>query len=995
MRSHLRKLLSAALSAVLALGSLPVYASNALGHDLAALSTELSRGTELADGTFWSDSYSDFRRENYVVYTPNAHVTPLVTYGETTRALTSLPNIAKGLEEQGLRVVAGINGDYYGVAHGVPLGSTMTDGVLRNVNHDPYFAVGFRADGTALIGDPQLHIHTRVDGIEGPEIFAYNHVRITEYGIFLYDHNFNSRHTTGTSEPGVDVVLSCPDALTLGGAATMTVEEVLPEVTDSVVEEGKYILSANLLAGEDYTAPLLALRPGDTVTVSVDPEGAGDWRAVKNLIGAPELLVENGKARSGFAAGSAPRTAIGQRADGSLLFYTIDGRRSGHSVGATLEMLAMRLAELDCVTAVALDGGGSTTLVATMPNETAARVVNTPSDGNVRAVSNHIVLVAPNTPSGLPDHVYLAPAAEKALPGAKIALTAAVIDTNGIPMDVPVSFAADAGSVADGVWTVPTEVGSASVTATGAGLNTAAKVEVTMPDAIVLQQNGATIRSLNVAPSSSVALTACGVLNHLPLAGGNDCFTWTFDGNGVTFLPDEHTFVAGSDAGAGTLTVTLGEKAASIPVTVATVPCKALDDFEADFEPLTDLTEEQLAATPDAVAHLLFSRATDAAHVRFGRASAKLDYALDGENAARLSVNYAVDAAYNCVELWVCGDGGKASLALETDAGSTPAAELSFTGWKPIAFSLPSGARSITGVVLSAPEKTSGVLWLDQLVLAVDYYVDIAAPEVALTRDEDANTLAGRAFDAHDGAALQTLRLTIDGATLPYEFDKRTGALTAALPAPDGLAHHVSLVAGDASGNLSRASVLLPAAEGLVPPFPDAESHWAEGAIEFLKRTGVSNGDDKGNYNPDTNITRQEFAAMLCRYLAPEGDFGGEALPFADADQIASWAKGAAQAMYALGVVNGSRDSDGKLRYHPQSNITRREAVTMLGRLLEKGYAVPELSYADRADIPDWAAEHVARLGSMGVFDDFVIDKFSPSAPITRAEVAACLLRLN
>ena len=347
MRPLFRRLLSAALSAVLLTGALPVYASDALGHDLAERGTELNAGTELAAGTFWSDSSSDFRQENYVVYTPSARVTPLVTYGDTTRTLTTTPAMARELEEQGWRVVAGINGDYYGVAHGVPLGSTMTNGVLRNINHDFYYAVGFRADGTAVIGNPNLHIYTQVNGADGPEIFAFNHVRSSEFGLFLYDHNFNDRHSTGTSEPGVDVVLSCPGGvLTVGGTLLMRVEEVLPEATDTAVPEGGYILTANLKSGEAYTAPLLALQPGDELLVSVVSGAGGGWNEVQNLIGAPELLVQNGAVAEGLPTGSAPRTAIGQRADGSLIFYTIDGRRSGYSVGATLSMVAMRLVEL-------------------------------------------------------------------------------------------------------------------------------------------------------------------------------------------------------------------------------------------------------------------------------------------------------------------------------------------------------------------------------------------------------------------------------------------------------------------------------------------------------------------------------------------------------------------------------------------------------------------------------------------------------------------------
>lgn len=53
------------------------------------------------------------------------------------------------------------------------------------------------------------------------------------------------------------------------------------------------------------------------------------------------------------------RTAIGQRADGSVVFLCIDGRQCG-SIGATFDELQQIMVELKCVNACALDGGAST-----------------------------------------------------------------------------------------------------------------------------------------------------------------------------------------------------------------------------------------------------------------------------------------------------------------------------------------------------------------------------------------------------------------------------------------------------------------------------------------------------------------------------------------------------------------------------------------------------------------------------------------------------------
>ena len=56
------------------------------------------------------------------------------------------------------------------------------------------------------------------------------------------------------------------------------------------------------------------------------------------------------------------RTAIGQRADGTVVFLCVDGRQVG-SLGATFDDLLAAMEELGCVNACALDGGASTVMM--------------------------------------------------------------------------------------------------------------------------------------------------------------------------------------------------------------------------------------------------------------------------------------------------------------------------------------------------------------------------------------------------------------------------------------------------------------------------------------------------------------------------------------------------------------------------------------------------------------------------------------------------------
>ena len=62
---------------------------------------------------------------------------------------------------------------------------------------------------------------------------------------------------------------------------------------------------------------------------------------------------------SGMGSGLNPRTAIGQRADGSLLLLVTDGRGSSGHLGASASDLIDVMMQYGAVNAANLDGGSS------------------------------------------------------------------------------------------------------------------------------------------------------------------------------------------------------------------------------------------------------------------------------------------------------------------------------------------------------------------------------------------------------------------------------------------------------------------------------------------------------------------------------------------------------------------------------------------------------------------------------------------------------------
>ncbi|WP_297637194.1 phosphodiester glycosidase family protein [uncultured Clostridium sp.] len=120
------------------------------------------------------------------------------------------------------------------------------------------------------------------------------------------------------------------------------------------------------------------LKPGQkTPCMAMDAEGkmyAGSYtlQQLKNMgitqaVSFGPVLIKNGQPLdlSSVSAswGVAPRTAIGQRADGSIVMMVIDGRSIVDGLGATItELQSLMLTKGKCVTAINLDGGKSSTM---------------------------------------------------------------------------------------------------------------------------------------------------------------------------------------------------------------------------------------------------------------------------------------------------------------------------------------------------------------------------------------------------------------------------------------------------------------------------------------------------------------------------------------------------------------------------------------------------------------------------------------------------------
>ena len=142
-----------------------------------------------------------------------------------------------------------------------------------------------------------------------------------------------------------------------------------------ILHDGEYVIGKDV--GPDEAVDFVGFsKSGNLIAGNYDKTQLGDMKAMEGITFGPPLIVDGKKmitdGDGGWGVG--PRTAIGQRKDGTVLFVVIDGRQPGYSLGATLRDVQDVLYEKGAYIAANLDGGSSSTLYLN------GKVVNKPAD---------------------------------------------------------------------------------------------------------------------------------------------------------------------------------------------------------------------------------------------------------------------------------------------------------------------------------------------------------------------------------------------------------------------------------------------------------------------------------------------------------------------------------------------------------------------------------------------------------------------------------------
>ncbi len=280
--------------------------------------------------------------------------------------------------------VAGVNGDLFSWTDGHPTGGLIRGGTLDSAPVDFRSTVGIDTDG--LLHVERVRMAGTWQGSGQRRILGINELPRANRTT-LYTRAWGSR--TPAENAGAQAIIQPFPVTKPNIPLTGVVTQYVTGGNQPIPADGAVLVARGAQAG--FLSAEAPVGANLTVLLTLTPP----WANVLEAVGGGPVIVRDGRpifrSLEGFTTDQLayrhPRTGVGQTADGRVLLVAVDGRQPGYSTGLTNFELALTMMRLGCVTASALDAGGSTTMAFD------GKLLNRPSDpGGERAVAEALTL---------------------------------------------------------------------------------------------------------------------------------------------------------------------------------------------------------------------------------------------------------------------------------------------------------------------------------------------------------------------------------------------------------------------------------------------------------------------------------------------------------------------------------------------------------------------------------------------------------------------------
>lgn len=507
------------------------------------------------------------QKQHYLEYTPNEDVLPVVAYGRGFYGKSTINHVADYLQtDLGADPVAGFNADFFNIGTGIPIGIVIKDSTLITSAGGAY-AVGFRADGTAVFGKPQLTMLLQGAG-HTVQVENFNKTR-SSYTVNLYDHNWGEQ--TRIDSLGTNVLLEKLDNTDpyLGCSIRLRVLSITETAESTPLADNQMLLT---IAATGDATKVAVFNVGDEITFSISVDDTR-WQDVVYAVGGKSLLLNGKAAVDDTPTGNSARTAIGFKPDGTMIFFENDGRQSGRSVGLSPYVLAQEMAALGATEAINLDGGGSSAISVKLSGQPLA-VVNSPSDGSLRSCANYIFLLNKVRSDGRLAYLNIEPQTRYVLAGASVDLKLTALDTAMQPTvlnaDPVWQVSNSMGEVQNNIFVAGNAAGTALLKAELGQVSGSQYIYILSSlSELQIYQNGNAISQLLVLPGDEVDLTVSGLYKGEAVSMGDENVTWELVGD-IGTIDNQGLYHVGGKDESGKIIARCGSAEAVVQVSQLT-----------------------------------------------------------------------------------------------------------------------------------------------------------------------------------------------------------------------------------------------------------------------------------------------------------------------------------------------------------------------------------------------------------------------------------------
>lgn len=175
--------------------------------------------------------------------------------------------------------------------------------------------------------------------------------------------------------------------------------------------------------------------------------------------------------------------------------------------------------------------------------------------------------------------------------------------------------------------------------------------------------------------------------------------------------------------------------------------------------------------------------------------------------------------------------------------------------------------------------------------------------------------------------------------------------------------------------------------------FRDTTGTALEDLVDCAVHHGLTRGTSDDTFAPGDALTRAQAATFVRRLLTASGHAVPDATRDHFTDDDGTVHEAATNALAEAGIVEPTDSA----RFRPGDEITRVELSTMTARALARAGALPSRASAhwflDLGQIDDGRADLTQRLADVGVVTGVATRAHAPERSVTRAQMAAYLVR--